>query len=80
MALVSLKFMDPDVYMWKKLSLAKGQKGIRKFEVLMISTVKLSDKEQLDSEQSDNNESLPMTNLPVSFINREQHGVKVWIL
>ena len=34
MALVSLKFMDPDVYMWKKkLSIAKGQKRISKFEV-----------------------------------------------
>ena len=38
MALVSLKFMDLDVYMWKKkLSLAKGQKGISKFEVSMKS-------------------------------------------
>ena len=48
MALVSLKFMDLDVYMWKKkLSLAKGQKGISKFEVSMKSTTVYSHEQKL---------------------------------
>ena len=39
------------------------------------STVKLGDKERLDSEQPGNSEPFPVTNMPVYIINSEQPGV-----
>ena len=39
------------------------------------STVKLGDKERLDSEQPGNSEPFPVTNLPVYFVNSEQAGI-----
>ena len=40
------------------------------------STVKLGDKERLDSEQPGNSEPFPVTNMPVYIINSEQPGVR----
>ena len=39
------------------------------------STVKLGDKERLDSEQPGNSEQFPVTNMPVYIMNSEQPGV-----
>ena len=43
--------------------------------LLLQTTVKLCDKERLDSEQPGNREPFPVTNLPVYFIHCEQPGV-----